>query len=165
VIRLRRASPYILRMSRRTTLIAALCAAVLLGGTGLLMAWAGETPALTADDAARRVAAHSLTLLDVRSSREWRQTGVPAGAKTVTIHDPAGLDGFVQAAKRAVDGDLDAPVALICRTGVRSTRAANALLRAGFKTVYNVREGVAGNAVDGPGWIARGLKTEKPPGP
>jgi rhodanese-related sulfurtransferase len=150
-------------MNRRRFLVVSACAAALIGGgTAWLRAWAGDAPALAADEAARRMANGAVTLLDVRSAAEWRATGIPAGAKPVTIHDPGGIDGFVAAAAKAVGGDRSAPVAVICRTGRRSTAAADALLRAGFTKVYNVREGMGGNPIDGAGWLARGLKTEQP---
>ena len=48
-------------------------------------------------DALEGVRGGTLTLVDVRSPQEWRQTGVPAGAALVTIHQPKGLAGFLAA--------------------------------------------------------------------
>lgn len=97
-----------------------------------------------------------VTIVDVRSPQEWQQTGVPAGARSITIHDPQGLDGFVQAMTRSVNGKLDTPVALICARGNRSTRALNALQAAGFTQVLNIKEGMLGSA-NGSGWLAQDL--------
>ena len=152
-------------LSRRTliagmyafALTAPLAAALLLPATSV----AAEDGGLIAADAAHRQAKReALTIFDVRSPGEWRQTGVPAGARRVTIHDPGGLAGFVAAMKRAVDGDLDRPVAVICARGNRSTRARKALRAAGFKNVGNIREGMLGSAF-GPGWLGRGLPVER----
>jgi rhodanese-related sulfurtransferase len=52
---------------------------------------------------------------------------------------------------------------LICAVGVRSSRGARILKRAGFETVYNVREGLLGNPEDGPGWLERGLPIDPCP--
>ncbi len=95
-------------------------------------------------------------LIDIRTPDEWRQTGVPRGAKRVALNDPRGEAGFVGAVMKAVRGDNRTPVALICRTGSRSAKAAAILDRAGFKTVYNVTEGVVGSGGE-TGWAARGL--------
>lgn len=110
-----------------------------------------------------RMEAGELTLIDVRSPAEWRGTGVPRGARTVTIHDPAGLAGFVAAATRAVNGQKDRPIAVICARGTRSSRAQRALRAAGFSNIVNVREGMLGNPVDGPGWLRRNLPVETCP--
>ncbi|MDA1325262.1 MAG: rhodanese-like domain-containing protein [Proteobacteria bacterium] len=107
------------------------------------------------------VKAGEMTLIDVRSPEEWRETGVPEGAKAVTIHGPKGMAGFVADATRAVGGKKDQPIALICARGWRSWRAGNALRDAGFTNVINVREGMLGNPLDGPGWLDRKLPVER----
>ena len=107
------------------------------------------------------VKAGEVTLIDVRSPREWRETGVPEGAKTVTIHGPDGMAGFVAGAIQTVNGNKDRPIALICARGWRSWRAGNALREAGFTNVINVREGMLGNPMDGPGWLDRKLPVER----
>lgn len=142
-------------------LLAVLVFCAVAGGlTGTYVLAGDPAPVMGAEEAAAKARSGQIAILDVRSAAEWRRTGIPAGAKTVTIHDPEGMNGFVSAAKRAVDGDLDAPVALICHSGVRSSRAAEALRGAGFTRIHNIREGMAGNARDGAGWIARGLPLE-----
>jgi len=123
-------------------------------------ATAGAGSVIDSGKALAEVTAGEMTLLDIRSPEEWRKTGVPQGAKTVTFHDPQGMAGFVAAATRAVDGNKDRPVALICATGGRSSRAASALSDAGFTQVLNVREGMLGNFFDGPGWLKRKLPVE-----
>ena len=99
---------------------------------------------------------------DGRSPEEWRQTGVPRGARRVTSHDPGGLKGVLKAMAAAVDGDLKKPIALICARGNRSTFAQKVLGEAGFTRVFNIREGFAGGPY-GPGWVKRGLPVEPCP--
>ncbi len=108
-------------------------------------------------DGARRGA---LTLVDVCSPQEWQKTGLPEGAEAVTIHGPDGLTGFVAAIRARLGEPRDQPIALICASGVRSTAASRALRAAGYTRVLNVREGLFGNRVDGPGWLRSGLPTE-----
>jgi len=52
---------------------------------------------------------------------------------------------FVEDILRAVDGDKDAPIAIICRTGNRTTDTQKALQEIGFTQVYNAKEGMAGS--------------------
>ena len=97
-----------------------------------------------------------MILLDVRTQAEWYQSGVPKSARLVTLSDPRGAAGFVAGAKKAVRGNLKSPVGVICRTGNRSAAAAQLLVQAGFKTIYDVPEGVIGDAKS-TGWAVRGL--------
>lgn len=48
---------------------------------------------------------------------------------------------FLQDLLAAVKGDKDAPIAIVCRTGNRTTRVQDALTKLGFTRVYNLKEG------------------------
>ncbi len=154
------------QLNRRLVLfgLASLAAAGSFSGFGTSLRASEKDAALAALDSRNISGAEALersqrgemTIVDVRSPQEWKQTGVPAGARPVTIHDPRGLEGFIQAMKRSVNGKLDTPVALICARGNRSTRALNALQAAGFTEVLNIREGMLGST-SGSGWLAQNL--------
>ena len=122
---------------------------------------AGAGSIIDSIEALARAKAGEVTLMDVRHPDEWRETGIPQGANTITIHGPDGMAGFVVAATRAVRGKKDQPIALICARGWRSYRAANALRDAGFTNIINVREGMLGNPLDGPGWLDRKLPVDR----
>jgi len=117
---------------------------------------------VTAPAAARAAAAGETTIVDVRSPREWRQTGVARGAATVTIHNPNGIKAFIREMTKAVSGDKSRPIALICAAGVRSARAARILAANGFTNIQNVAEGMLGRPDSGPGWLKRGLPVSPP---
>ena len=114
---------------------------------------------IAADEAHRQSQAGELLIVDVRSPREWRQTGLPKGAAAVTIHDPNGPEGFLVAMLSATGGDKARPIALICASGVRSNRAHRFLETKGFTSVVDVSEGMLGRR-DAAGWLKRGLPTE-----
>lgn len=99
-----------------------------------------------------------LTIVDVRSPAEWRETGIAPGARTVTIHNPDGPDGFIAEMLKAVDGDRTRPVAMICHSGTRSLRAQKILAAAGFTSVTDISAGMVGKRGE-PGWIGQGLPT------
>ena len=144
----------------RRALAAGLAAcALVLGTTGVSVA---DHFVMTPEEANMRTESGEVVLIDVRSPEEWRQTGVPRGARRVTIHDPGGLKGFLKAMAAAVDGDLKKPIALICARGNRSTFAQKVLGEAGFTRVFNIREGFTGGPY-GPGWVKRGLPVEPCP--
>ncbi len=94
-------------------------------------------------------------LIDIRTPREWRATGIGRGAIPMDMR----RDDFVAALDRLTGGDRSRPVALICARGVRSARLSNALTRAGFSNIIDVPEGMLGSAA-GPGWIRAGLPVD-----
>lgn len=109
---------------------------------------------LSAPEAEQALARHELTLIDIRTPQEWRETGIAAGAIPITMHQDE--QAFVAAVLRAVNGNRDAPLGLICRTGNRSAFIQQVLRNAGFTRVYDISEGMAGSRA-GPGWVRRGL--------
>ena len=132
-----------------------LIASLLIAASGLALA----NPDLTAPEAAAAVAAGKVTLIDIRTPPEWKETGVARGAQLLNMLHPQGAPGFTNALLDKVKGDKNAPIALICRTGNRTTQVQRYLQSQGFTNVYNVKEGMAGSGA-GPGWIKRGLPVE-----
>ena len=111
---------------------------------------------VSAPDALAKAQGQELTLIDIRTPAEWRQTGIAAGALPIDMTRQSFVDEVLQAVK----GNKNAPIALICRTGNRSTHAQEALEDLGFTQVYNVKEGMAGSGA-GPGWLGRGLPVDQ----
>jgi rhodanese-related sulfurtransferase len=116
-------------------------------------------PDLSAPDAAAKVQAGQITLIDIRTPGEWKETGIAKGAKLVNMLHPQGAPGFVGSLLEKVNGNRSAPIALICRTGNRTTQVQRYLQSQGFTQVFNIKEGMAGSGA-GPGWIKRGLPVE-----
>lgn len=119
-------------------------------------------PTLAASDAYAQAQAGKLTLIDIRRPDEWRQTGVAKHALRIDMAQPQGANGFIQQVAAEMNGDKNAPIGLICRTGNRTTHMQAVLREAGFTQIYNINEGMAGSRA-GPGWIARGLPVEACP--
>ncbi|MEP4708881.1 rhodanese-like domain-containing protein [Pseudophaeobacter sp.] len=142
-------------MSRRQLLLG-------LGGIGLALGggiywWRSQPvdhdyPRLTPAQAFAAAKAKEITLVDIRTPGEWRQTGLPEGGVAIDMR----RDDFLQALSEATAGNLAAPVALICARGVRSARMTRALAAAGYSRIIDVPEGMLGSA-SGPGWIAGNL--------
>ena len=128
----------------------------------VLLAWsatASANPDLTAPEAAAAVSAGKITLIDIRTPPEWKETGVARGAMLINMLHPQGAPGFASALLEKVNGDRNAPIALICRTGNRTTQVQRYLQSVGFTQVYNVKEGMAGSSA-GPGWLKRRLPVD-----
>ncbi|MGW5866441.1 rhodanese-like domain-containing protein [Streptomyces sp. NPDC055239] len=98
-----------------------------------------EVAELSPTETRRRLADGELALVDVRQDEEWAAVR-PAGA----VH--AALDTAPASLSELPDG----PVAFICRTGRRSTRAAAQAVSAGRSAVFSVTGGLEA-------WEAAGL--------
>jgi len=124
--------------------------------TGLAGTASAEPGLLPADSAWTMVQRGDLVVLDVRTPTEWAMTGLPRDSHGTNLQDR----DFIEQARGAVLGDLDQPVAVICRSGSRSKQAASTLEEAGFTHVYDISEGMSGNEGSGEGWLKRGLPTD-----
>jgi len=105
--------------------------------------------------------------LDVRTVPEF-DAGHPAGAKNVPILDrtPYGQMQLNDHFAEVVESNFGKDVKCItgCQMGVRSLKAAEILLNAGFTDVVDMKGGYGGEAdmmgqMSYPGWAPRGLPT------
>ncbi len=119
--------------------------------------FAEEVGYLTVTDAHQKAKTGEIVLIDIRRPDEWQKTGIAEGAVPIDMR-VSDLGARIDA---ALKGNRDAPVALICHTGIRSSKLAEAMAKAGFSRVYDVGEGMGGSS-DGPGWVKRGLPVERP---
>lgn len=136
-------------------------AALALGGIAVWLALplnAQQPPAriISVGEAHAKAVAGEVVLVDIRTPEEWRETGVPASAHAITMHQEARV--FLQQLLAAMGGDPSRPLAIICRTGNRTSGLLPQLIRAGFTNVVDVGEGVAGSR-HGKGWFKSGLPT------
>lgn len=71
-------------------------------------------------------------IVDIRTPSEWQETGIIAGAKTITF-DPSDKSAFLDELSKVVD--IKKPIALVCRSGRRSTAAAAAIDNSDLKII------------------------------
>lgn len=86
--------------------------------------------------------------LDIRMELEYLYVGHPPGVVHLAWYEYPDMQAdpaqFVAQVLREVDGELDRPVVLICRSGQRTLTAGDALEAAGFTEVVNVLHGFEG---------------------
>lgn len=108
-------------------------------------------------------------LIDVRSEIEYLFVGHPKGAVHISWNDGPDWEinpRFVGEVKKLV-GNGDRPILLICRSGARSAAAGEKLIDAGFKQIYNVKDGFEGDLDENHhrgttnGWRFEGLPWEQ----
>ncbi len=119
--------------------------------------FAADIGQLTVAEAHKKAKAGEIVLIDIRRPDEWKKTGIADGAIPIDMR-VRDLGARIDA---ALKGNRDAPVALICHTGVRSKALSQAMAKAGFTQIYDVGEGMAGSS-RGPGWLRRGLPVTQP---
>jgi len=139
-------------MPRLTAVLTTLLALLTLSGNALAQD-------LSAQDAYEAARAGKLTLIDIRTPPEWKETGVARGATLINMIQPRGAQGFLDEVMKKVGGDKTAPIALICRTGNRTSQVLRYMQSQGFTNITHIPEGMAGSRY-GPGWLARRLPTE-----
>lgn len=86
------------------------------------------------------------TILDVRTPEEWAE-GTIKGATKINYHD----DNFEQQVEKL---DKKKPVYVYCKSGGRSSSAADILKKKGFKKVYNLDGGITS-------WREKGFEVVK----
>ena len=88
----------------------------------------------------------SAVLIDVRTPQEWTYVGIPQmPAMLQASWPPPPENPDFPATIKAMGVPVDVEVYLICRSGVRSARAAAELTAAGYCSCYNVAEGFEGD--------------------
>lgn len=103
-----------------------------------------DVPEIDLAQAARRVDADDVLLLDVREDDEWQ-----AGHAPQAVHVPLGTLAADQI-------PTTRPVVVVCRSGNRSAQATAALVAAGHEA-YNLNGGMRA-------WAAAGRLVHKPDG-
>ncbi|MBY6081777.1 rhodanese-like domain-containing protein [Ruegeria arenilitoris] len=110
---------------------------------------------LTVAQAHEKAVAGEILLLDIRTPREWRASGIGQGAQPLDMR----REDFLDVLDRLSGGDKGRPIAVICARGVRSARLGNRLTEAGYGNILDVPEGMLGSAA-GPGWVRAGLPVQ-----
>lgn len=123
-----------------------ICASLLIGfslaGLGYAQGLPDEMPVQRGDLMVRKAGA---ILIDVRSPSEWRQTGIPVTAHTVSMDDPQ----FLARVAEITGGNSAQRIAVISQLGIRSSQARETLRAAGYTNVTSITGGVIGPE----GWI------------
>lgn len=105
-------------MDRRIFLSLGAAVAALAAGAGFLLAGRAPENLRLAALSGEALQDDNLLLVDIRRPEEWQQTGVIEGARLITYTDP---DSFLaQLRPHLQEGQS---LALICRTGNRTSRA------------------------------------------
>lgn len=114
-------------------------------------------PSLSVREAHEAAKAGKLVLVDIRTPEEWADTGLPEGAIKLDMTG-SGFEVRLAALKLDHPGK---PIALICRTGSRTSTLQKKLVGRGWTNLVDVRGGLLGNPRD-KGWLSENLPVVGP---
>jgi rhodanese-related sulfurtransferase len=83
-----------------------------------------------------------ITIVDIRTEAEWRQTGIIADSKTITFFDENGEydeADFFRQLDQVIDKNEE--FAIICRSGRRTRVASQILIQNGYR-VIDIKGGI-----------------------
>ena len=105
---------------------------------------------ISSEDFRERFASGGRQFIDVREEEEHAEAHIPGAINIPLSEFPARLDEI----------DEDAPVVLVCNTGVRSSQAALFLAGMGYDQdlIYNLEDGTKG-------WLKKGYAVDRLGGP
>ena len=109
-----------------------------------------------ADQAYEMAQAGELVIVDIRTSEEWRETGVAAPALQLSMPASVNDSRFLTKFNAIKADNPDKKIAIICATGGRTAWMHAQLEKNGMGGTLNISEGMFGNGL-GEGWIKRGL--------
>lgn len=96
------------------------------------------------NNALQKLLKDKVTIVDIRTPEEWKETGIVEGSHLLTFFDKNGrynIDAWMSDFEKIVNKNQ--PVILICRTGNRTTTVSNFLdKKMGYQSVYNVKKGI-----------------------
>lgn len=76
----------------------------LFAASSLAACLADAGPTLTAPEASEQAHTGTITLIDIRTPEEWRQTGVAVGTMRIDMHSPQGADVSLRPCSRKLGG-------------------------------------------------------------
>jgi rhodanese-related sulfurtransferase len=89
---------------------------------------------------------HGIPVIDIRTSREWKETGLIAGSHPVTFFRADGrydVGDFLSRLKRLGIDSKEKPFILVCRSANRTRTLGNFLNEElGYENVYQLKGGI-----------------------
>lgn len=116
---------------------------------------------ISVTDAYQKAKDGEIVLIDIRSEKEWHDTGVAPQSALISMHQQGGIPKFSNDLSALLDGDKSKPIALICAGGVRSAYLQSYLKDKGYTQVLDVNQGMVGGLFK-KGWVDHELPTVSP---
>ncbi len=97
-----------------------------------------------------------ILVIDIRTSNEWKMTGVIPNSILINMHDNSNQErqDFVKELKKELSLNQSKNIAFICASGARSKIVLDFLISHGYKNVFHIPDGILGTQNNG--WLYQG---------
>ena len=111
---------------------------------------------ITLDKAHSLYKEENLLIIDVRTAKEWKMTGVIPGSILISMHDDNNIErkSFLEEINLKISSYKNKKIAFICSSGSRSKVVMDFFLNEGYKNIYHIPDGIMGRQSDG--WLFSG---------
>ena len=111
---------------------------------------------ITLDKAHSLYKEENLLIIDVRTAKEWKMTGVIPGSILISMHDDNNIErkSFLEEINLKISSYKSKKIAFICASGSRSKVVMDFFLNEGYKNIYHIPDGIMGRQSDG--WLFSG---------
>ena len=102
----------------------------------------------------------NLLIIDVRTEKEWKMTGIIPNSYLINMHEEDFSENinFIKETEKVLDENKGLDIAFICASGARSEIAANYFIEKKYKNIFHIPEGILGKNKDG--WLFLGYPIE-----
>ena len=99
---------------------------------------------------------NELIIIDIRTEREWKMTGIIPKSYLINMHteDFSENPNFLNEVELILNNHKNKNIAFICASGARSEIAANYFLEKKYKNIFHIPDGVVGK--ENNGWLYLG---------
>ena len=111
---------------------------------------------LNIKDALKAYKEDNLIVVDIRTEKEWKETGIIPNSILVSMHNNNYEENsnFIEQITNILDKHSKENIVFICASGARSEIVTNYFFKEGYQNVSHIPEGIIGKNKDG--WLFLG---------
>lgn len=115
---------------------------------------------INVESAAKKYEVKQIKIIDVRTLKEWKMTGIIPGSILINMHneDFSENTDFLIKVENIIKANIDMDIAFICASGARSELVANYFIEKKYHNIYHIPEGILGTEKNG--WLYKGFPVE-----
>lgn len=111
---------------------------------------------LSLEEALNQYEKGNILIIDVRTSNEWKMTGIIPDSILINMHDDNHQERkeFLEELKKELSLNQNKNIAFICASGARSKIVSDFLINEGYKNIFHIPDGILGKQNNG--WLFQG---------
>ena len=106
--------------------------------------------------AVKSYTANELKIIDIRTLKEWKMTGIIPNSYLVNMHNEDFSENinFLEKVEKIINQNKKYDIAFICASGARSEIVANYFKEKNYDNIFHIPQGILGKDKDG--WLFLG---------